>query len=812
MKSIRTQVSGILVLVLLSAFTVSGFYINQTLAQRFALLEERETSTNIERVGEAIADRIAYLGGRIGDWGNWDDSYTYMKTKSPDFEKSNLTLDGIDSMGIDAIRYYTLDRKEFGVVDRETKDGSPDFKKLFTTHLAKIPELFPAPDSKDIATGAIRLDGSYFSFATMLVRPTSGEGAANGYIMFLNRIDAQFAEKVSNLTKLKINLSPVSKLSKSDKDIDLSKVKSISSAQYLKANSSTINAVVHVKDVKGEDILSFSFDFSRDLMAQGAATLQTVVSSFIVVSIFTIIALLFSMDRAMIRPVISLGKEVNTISDSGQSSQRVTVVGQNEISVLAGQINQMLGTIDEKSKAIRDIVTNVKSGFLVCDAKGIIKDGYTQFTTTLLDQDQLTSHKLSNILFKHQKDRDNWDALFDQVIENFVPEEITMSQLPSKIEFRDKKWLSITGAGLYDPSGAMTGILFTISDVTKEEESERKNRENYALLKILKSFNNFIAFKEHSKAQLGFLQTLTDSEDTQKEIRRTLHTLKGNLSVFGMTDLAKLVHDIEGLDSIAQQHLQRISQELRTFLNKNRDLLNIDFDQKFEPTVTLTRPRIERFKDEALNAKTLHECQIAATSLVSDATLVPFADVAQSLVEEAKRIAVKTGKQVDVNVTGGTLLVGHEYLRPIVDNMVHCIRNSLDHGIETSSERNASGKSSRGLLTLGITRSNGDSYIITVSDDGKGVTQDNLIKAAIAKKILPDQMPKNPFELVFIDGLSTKATANEYSGRGVGMAALKRAVEGLGGTVKFESKVSLGTSVTIEIKDPSYGQVRKFAA
>jgi len=139
----------------------------------------------------------------------------------------------------------------------------------------------------------------------------------------------------------------------------------------------------------------------------------------------------------------------------------------------------------------------------------------------------------------------------------------------------------------------------------------------------------------------------------------------------------------------------------------------------------------------------------------------------------------------------------------IGDPLIHLLRNSLDHGIESPEERIAKGKPKIGTIRLSA-RHEGNGVIIEVEDDGKGMDKEKILKKALERGLV-DQTTASSMKdeeilaLSFLPGLSTKDKATELSGRGVGMDVVKSTVESLKGTVTLESEKGRGTIVRIRM-------------
>src|SRR5262249_9577528 len=137
------------------------------------------------------------------------------------------------------------------------------------------------------------------------------------------------------------------------------------------------------------------------------------------------------------------------------------------------------------------------------------------------------------------------------------------------------------------------------------------------------------------------------------------------------------------------------------------------------------------------------------------------------------------------------------------DPLTHLVRNAVDHGLETGAQRVAVGKSARGLLVLSARRER-DKVLVEASDDGAGFDGARLRRRAIDMGLLSSEKvaeltEQQSYELAFLPGLSTRAEATDLSGRGVGLDAVKSAVEGLGGKIGLRSAPGKGSRFTLEL-------------
>ncbi len=164
-------------------------------------------------------------------------------------------------------------------------------------------------------------------------------------------------------------------------------------------------------------------------------------------------------------------------------------------------------------------------------------------------------------------------------------------------------------------------------------------------------------------------------------------------------------------------------------------------------------------------------------------------------------VAKKVDKEIDFEIIGGETELDKMVVEKISDPLMHMLRNSIDHGIEMPSEREALGKSPKGHVSL-KTYPDAGTIVIEISDDGKGLPKEKILEKAIANGLINENnnlSDKDIYNLIFAAGLSTAESVSDISGRGVGMDVVKRNIESLRGTVEIDSKPGEGSLFTIRL-------------
>ena len=164
-------------------------------------------------------------------------------------------------------------------------------------------------------------------------------------------------------------------------------------------------------------------------------------------------------------------------------------------------------------------------------------------------------------------------------------------------------------------------------------------------------------------------------------------------------------------------------------------------------------------------------------------------------------LAIELGKEVDLTIEGADTELDKTVIDQLSDPLVHIIRNSMDHGIETPEVRRAAGKTSGAIIRLSAVHS-GANVLIRVSDDGRGLDVAAIRARAIERGIInaDAQLSEGEvFSLILSPGFSTARQITDLSGRGVGMDVVRRNVEALRGSIEITSKPGAGLTVTLRL-------------
>ena len=184
--------------------------------------------------------------------------------------------------------------------------------------------------------------------------------------------------------------------------------------------------------------------------------------------------------------------------------------------------------------------------------------------------------------------------------------------------------------------------------------------------------------------------------------------------------------------------------------------------------------------------------------------MMPLTNVFQKMRRIVFDVSRKLGKEIELEVIGENTEVDKNIIEHISDPLMHLVRNSVDHGIETDPQQRVNlGKPSKGKITLEAKNEGGKVYI-SVRDDGKGLNKEKLYQKALDNGLIGDKLitefsDSEIFRFITLPGFSTKEVVTEYSGRGVGMDVVIKDIQAIGGRLEIDSEEGYGSEMTLVI-------------
>ena len=253
-----------------------------------------------------------------------------------------------------------------------------------------------------------------------------------------------------------------------------------------------------------------------------------------------------------------------------------------------------------------------------------------------------------------------------------------------------------------------------------------------------------------------------------------------------------------------QSHAHNKNSFLTVNISKVDTLMNLVGEIVTTESMVEKQSQLENFDRDLFEkqARRLHQLTNELQDVVMSIRMVPISSTFTKMQRVVRDMSRKTGKSVELKLIGEQTEVDKNILENISDPLMHMVRNSMDHGIETPEERKLTSKPEKATVTLEARNTGGD-VVIIIKDDGRGLNKESIVKKAIEKGItnknIEDISDKEAYNFILAPGFSTKEAVSEYSGRGVGMDVVYTNIRKLRGSISIDSEKGNGTMIVLRI-------------
>lgn len=368
------------------------------------------------------------------------------------------------------------------------------------------------------------------------------------------------------------------------------------------------------------------------------------------------------------------------------------------------------------------------------------------------------------------------------------------------------------------PSGAVSGssikVIFT-DDV------------------MLKSARAFVVIKTVQDAGI-FTGTEPGYDDIMKENFGNYFNviINDEETAMSIVENIKIIPEVKDAEIVKRASLNTAVNDSTPSAQLKKDMKvsldRLDNLQNYASELVIARGRLQQLayqiqNEELINA--LHNTSKIITNIqdeVMKIRMVPVWQVFDRYPRYVRDLSSKLGKKVDFVVKGRDIELDRSLLNALAEPLLHLLRNSMDHGVETPEERLKMNKSKTGTLILEAKRLK-NAVMITVTDDGKGLDTDKILRKAIEKGLINEDQAGNLsrqeiFHFITHSGFSTKEAVSDVSGRGVGVDAVRTVLKTIGGSLEIDSQKGKGTvfklkvpltlaiikALTVRVKDETY--------
>lgn len=489
--------------------------------------------------------------------------------------------------------------------------------------------------------------------------------------------------------------------------------------------------------------------------------------------------------------------------------------------------NELEKMIAERTASISNLLNHAEQGFLYFKDDLLIKPEFSKACTDIFETD-IAGENISQLLFpSNEKSRQHLTKAFSSILhdEDEYRKNVYISAMPHEFSLSGK---IIKGDYKVIPAASgeenENSVMMILTDITHNRIIETQIEEERKVLKMIVNIvvnqDDFTSYMEEyrhlCRTEIDHILEESNISSAYGEIYRQIHTFKGNFSQFGLNEIVGRLHTLETkLSTLNDAPSQLTTEKLNAMLDRkvleswlDEELKLITsilgenyFDQKSK--LMIDESKLAMIEDKLNTLFPTEQCIELQKDLrrLRNKSLKSLLKLYPSYVDN---LAVRLQKYIHpFEISGADIEVNPEHFHEFIKSLIHVFRNAVDHGIESGDDRLEAGKDQYGCITCNI-RVNKANAILSIADDGKGISFDE-IKAQCVKNSLYTQetvesMPAEKLLMILFDqGFTTRQNANETSGRGIGLAAVKTALDKLNGSVTVETEYGKGTAFHFSI-------------
>lgn len=467
--------------------------------------------------------------------------------------------------------------------------------------------------------------------------------------------------------------------------------------------------------------------------------------------------------------------------------------------------------------ATNAMMEGLGQGLLFFGPDGICSPVYSRACLTLLEGNPADRH-IADVLRLDEAQRADFEPLVGLMFDidsTALSFDELIALAPRFYAHSQGLQVALSYKPMQGATGELMGILLVATDITvKMQAQERLRQKEEQVLRTLRIAGNRASFIHTLHVFRTVFDEMADTRDLQA-LRRDLHTVKGMANVFYLHDMAKMLHEIEGrLAALPQEGWQAGLRALRAEFDVRlglgidhahwlgREIWGMEFETSHD-VISVSTADLARFGAD------LHAMLQSGGASPDSASRLFFERVASQSVwsllaffeTQLSYFAEAAGRSIRIqHDSGDDVRLFPDFYRGFFDSLTHVARNIMDHAYEPAPLREILGKPPELQVHIRTSYTDGSrsQFQLVISDDGQGISFDKVTKRLREKREkIEGRTEADLMQHIFDADFSTRDSVDMNAGRGIGMSAVKVAVEKLGGTLRVSSTEGVGTALTV---------------
>lgn len=532
-----------------------------------------------------------------------------------------------------------------------------------------------------------------------------------------------------------------------------------------------------------------------------------------------------------------IGNLAYNINMMVEKLQKNLIIQKEQSDKLAAWNKILDQTVKERTASISNLLNHAGQGFLTLDTNLCVNKEYSSECINIFGS-EIEGKKIYELVHPNDDDKRNFlKLLLVDILEekDEYKKKIYFPLLPDEVVINNKNiHIDYKIIGTPEKEKNQELVMLILTDFTDKYRLEKQmDREKNVLKMVVKVITHYNDFKESVSKYNNFTslecdKILSENDTLQNivfKIYRNIHTFKGVFGQFGLISISEKLHNLESEISCFNKDIENknlkefkgifsnidMEKWLKEDFKVLKNILGESFFDK-KDVLVISRLKIIELEQKIQNLFSPFECKVLLPEL-KQLRFKPFKEILKISSEYINQLSNRFEKPVNpLVIKGGDILVDVGKFNDFSKSLVHIFRNIFDHGIESIEERIAQGKEENGNIKCSIQLVN-DKIIFIISDDGQGISIEKIKETAVEKGFYTEEeiskfSEQKILNLIFDDDFSTRKKITEFSGRGIGLSAVKEEVSKLNGEVKAQTTPGKGTEFIFTF---AYDKLDKFS-
>ncbi len=344
-------------------------------------LETASVTRECRQIEHTIENEIELLNSKAADWAVWDDTCYFIRDLNKSYITSNLTDTTLPLLNMSFMFYIDRSGKVLYSLAYDLDNDRPVPPPAGINGLLSADSRFTDHgDDNTPFTGVIILHGSVALFSSRPILTSMNEGPSRGTLLCGRFIDDGLIKKISRTTRLDVSAYKPGDTALPSDIKPGKKIKGAKEPVFIKpADSDNISGYLPLRDIYGNTAKIFRVNLAREVYNQGVTSINHLIILILCTVVIFTITFIVIIERIVLRRIVLLNEEINTIRESADLNLRVTVDGKDEISSLSTEINRMLGAINTATERARRTdkrlsvtVNSISEGVITTDTEGMV--------------------------------------------------------------------------------------------------------------------------------------------------------------------------------------------------------------------------------------------------------------------------------------------------------------------------------------------------------------------------------------------------------------------------------------------------------